>query len=100
MKAETIALVYGKDDGSTKQLTRPASFVEQLQAKKAQAKELKAEIEGMENELKQALGESTFGIIDNRFVVEWKTIQRKGYVVEPTSYRQFKIKEICTIIEC
>lgn len=96
MKAETIALVYGKDDGSTKQLTRPASFIEQLQEKKAQAKKLKTEIENMENELKQALGESTFGMIDNRFLVEWKTVNRKGYIVEPTSYRQFKIKEIGT----
>ena len=94
MKAETIALVYGRDDGSTKQLSRPASFVEQLQEKKAQAKELETKIKNMENELKQALGESTFGLIDNRFVVEWKTINRKGYIVEPTSYRQFKIKEI------
>ena len=96
MRAETIALVYGKDDGTTKQIAKPASFVERLQEKKAQVKEIEADIEVMQNELKQALGDSTFGIIDNRFLVEWKTVNRKGYEVKPTSYRQFRIKEIGT----
>jgi len=94
MRAETIALVYGKDDGSTKQIAKPASFIEQLQVKKAQIKELEGEVEAMQNELKSALGESTWGVIDNRYVVEWKTIQRKGYEVKPSSYRKFSIKEI------
>lgn len=96
MKAETIALVYGKDDGSTKTLTRPASFIETLKAKEAEIKKIEAEVEAMKNEIKQALGESTFGLIDNRFLVEWKTVNRKGYEVKPTSYRQFRIKEIGT----
>jgi len=96
MRAETIALVYGKDDGSTKQLTRPASFIETLKAKEAEIKRIEAEVEAMKNEIKQALGESTFGLIDNRFLVEWKTVNRKGYEVKPTSYRQFRIKEIGT----
>ncbi len=94
MKAETIALVYDKDDGSTKQLSRPASFIETLKAKEAEIKRIEAEVEAMKNEIKQALGESTFGLIDNRFLVEWKTVNRKGYEVKPTSYRQFRIKEI------
>ena len=96
MRAETIALVYGKDDGSTKQLTHPASFIETLKAKEAEIKRIEAEVEAMKNEIKQALGESTFGLIDNRFLVEWKTVNRKGYEVKPTSYRQFRIKEIGT----
>ena len=96
MKAETIVLVYGKDDGSTKQLARPASFIETLKAKEAEIKRIEAEVEAMKNEIKQALGESTFGLIDNRFLVEWKTVNRKGYEVKPTSYRQFRIKEIGT----
>jgi len=96
MRAETIALVYGKDDGSTKQLTHPASFIETLKAKEAEIKRIEAEVEAMKNEIKQALGESTFGLIDNRFLVEWKTVNRKGYEVKPTSCRQFRIKEIGT----
>lgn len=94
MRPETIALVYGKDDGTTREIAKPASFIEQLEAKKAEAKELEKEIDAMQNELKSALGESTWGIIDNKFVVEWKTIQRKGYEVKPSSYRKFSIKAI------
>lgn len=94
MKAETIALVYGRDDGTTKQIAKPPSFIELLKQKEAEIKVIEAEVEAMKNEIKQALGESTFGLVDNRFLVEWKTVNRKGYEVKPTSYRQFKIKEI------
>lgn len=96
MKAETIAMVYGKDDGSTKQIAKPPSFIELLKQKEAEIKTIESEVEAMKNEIKQALGESTFGLIDNRFLVEWKTVNRKGYEVKPTSYRQFRIKEIGT----
>lgn len=93
MRPETIALVYGKDDGSTKQIAKPASFVEQLNAKKAERKALDDKIKEMENEVKQALGESTFGLIDNQWIAEWPLINRKGYYVEPTSYRKLTFKK-------
>ncbi len=96
MRAETIALVYANDNGKTKELAKPFSFVEKLLAKKAEKKKLEDEIEAMNNEIKQALGEDTYGIIDNMAVAKWKKINKKGYWVEPTSYRQLTISLINT----
>jgi len=60
-------------------------------------KELAAEIKalGMEQEaikqkFMQALGDAELGFVGNKKVT-WKTTHRKGYTVEPTSYRSLRV---------
>lgn len=62
---------------------------EQHKAGEKAAKELKDEAA---NKVKAVLGDAEIGLLDNHEAVTWKTVNRKGYVVQPTSYRDFRAK--------
>ena len=47
-----------------------------------------------ENHLKAALGEAETGVLANGVAYTWKASERKGYVVEATSVRTLRRKEI------
>jgi len=51
----------------------------------------------VENAVKEHLGAASFGVYKGREFVTWKTINRRGFTVEPTTFRKFtipkKIKE-------
>jgi len=49
-----------------------------------------------ENHLKAALGEAEMGVLANGVTYTWKASERKGYVVEATSVRTLRRKEIKT----
>jgi predicted phage-related endonuclease len=49
----------------------------------------KKEVEGIEAQLKQFLGEAELGETD-RYRISWKTQNRKEYVVQANSFRVFR----------
>lgn len=69
--------------------------VEPLLIARAEAKEAektaKHRADEAENALRQMLGEAEVGVIDGRPVVTWKSCERAGYTVAPTTYRKFHL---------
>ena len=45
-----------------------------------------------ENNIKAAMATATVGVLSNGVAYTWKTTGRRGYVVEPTEYRDFRRK--------
>jgi len=66
-------------------------LIEQYDRAKAAEKAARAEAEAAATQLKAMLGEAETGLIGDR-KVNWRTIERKGYYVEPTKYRKFEVK--------
>lgn len=56
-------------------------------------KEAKADKDNAKMKLQAILGEAEQGIIGDR-IVKWKTQERKGYEVKPSTYRDFRISTI------
>ena len=94
-----IARLFGNDDGTEIDLTgnnRIPSLVAQREALKlreadgnAAAKERKT----IDTELIHALGVAARGRLADGRVIEAPTTRRKGYAVEPTTFRTVKVKE-------
>lgn len=64
---------------------------EELEAQLEKTKPLKAELEAVEIQIRAALGDNTFGVLPNgQGTYSLKTTARKGYVVDPTTYRQLR----------
>lgn len=59
---------------------------------KLQKNELEKKIKERENEIKEFLGVKTHLYYGGNLIATWKTVERKGYTVEPTTYRKFEIK--------
>lgn len=55
--------------------------------KKAHERKLAAE-----NKLKAIIGDNTQGILPNGILYTWKSVNRKGYSVEPVTFRDFRRK--------
>jgi hypothetical protein len=56
----------------------------------AEKKGLEQQIETVKQEFMAALGDHEIGIVGAKKVT-WKTVERKEYTVEATSYRQLRI---------
>jgi putative phage-type endonuclease len=56
----------------------------------AEIKALNMEQEAIKQKFMQALGDAELGFVGNKKVT-WKTTHRKGYTVEPTSYRALRV---------
>jgi putative phage-type endonuclease len=90
---EALKRLYPRDSGRAVEL--PAEVREWI----AEIKNLKG-VEGnaeqrvrlLENQIKGLMGDASEGIVDGRTVCTLRTTQRKGYVVEPTSFRTLKLK--------
>lgn len=55
-----------------------------------QIKELSDRRRGIENEIKAALGDNTYGILPSGGKLTYKTIERDGYEVKPAKYRTLR----------
>ena len=92
---EAIALLHPQQTGGVIEL--PPSFGV-LDARLQKIKEVKkraTEIEDeLKNQIRNALGDNSTGLIAGT-LIEWhlKNIERKGYTVEPTSFRQLTRRE-------
>lgn len=68
------------------------AWEQQWLAAKAAIKRLEAlELEAA-NRIKVAMGEATIGVLSNGSSFTWKTVNRSGYQVQPTSFRDFRRK--------
>lgn len=58
----------------------------------AAAKQAKRQRDAMADELAALLGEHTAGVTATGWSIRWKTTERRGYSVEPTTIKQLEIK--------
>lgn len=90
---ETIKRVWGRD-AAPDPVPLSAEIVEiheMLRAAKGERKTLNSAIAEFENKIKAALGEHPCGILPGGLgEYRWKTQERKGYVVKPTTSRPLK----------
>ena len=96
---EAIAALYDEDDGGTVDLSGNdrvrnlvASREEWKDLERTAAEAAKAR-KVIDAELIHLLGNATRGVLDDGRVIEAKTVRRKGFAVESTSYRSIKIKQ-------
>lgn len=91
---EALKRLYPATNGKSIDLPPEAAVLVQEYNDAAQAeKAAKARKQAAQNHLCGLLGEHESGWIGNRLVI-WKTVERAGYTVKPTTYRQFGIKEV------
>ncbi len=86
--AKALKLLHPDDDGSEVMLDdRFVDLDHSLQTIKANMKSLDLERRTIENEMRAAIGASTFGRIPNGVSYSLKTVEKDGYFVEPQKYR-------------
>lgn len=89
--AEALYRLHPQDSGNAVYL--PAEADQIILEREAAKESIKAaeRIEARtENQLKAWIGDYTFGVTPEGRVMSWKTIDRKGYTVEPTTFRQLR----------
>jgi predicted phage-related endonuclease len=92
--AELIKALYPEDTGTTVDLSadnRAAQLVDDLSETQAALKRLGDSEKTIKAELQAKMGENTFGVLADGRCLSWKLMHRRGYTVEPTDYRQFRI---------
>lgn len=85
---EVLLRLYPKDSGESKAL--PAEFAEYQERRRAlkeQAKTIEAELQGIDNQIKAAIGEATIGLLPDGSGYSWKSQHRESYVVQASDYR-------------
>lgn len=92
----TIAALYGgADDGSTVDLTgwnRGPELAAQDAEWAAKAKEATEARKAIKAELLEKIGSAAAAMMDGRVFATARTVNRKGYEVKPSSYRDIRIK--------
>ncbi len=85
---EAISRLYANDDGSEAELPlRAVELTERRAEKKAIIKELQAECETVDAEMKTLMGNHSLGrMVDGR-LIKWRVEPRKGYEVKPSEPR-------------
>ena len=86
---EALAAHYAHPTGGSVEL---ASDVRDLLAERETIKTTidfaKRQLDGVENKIKAMLGNAEAGTLDGQVVVTWRVVNRAGYTVKPTSFRQ------------
>lgn len=86
--AQVLQRLHPDDNGETIELTDElTAVVERLDAVKESIKAAEKEKIALQNQLIVALGDNTYGQLADGRAVSWKTQNRAGYTVEPTSFR-------------
>lgn len=86
--AEAIRRLFPVDSGEVVDLPRElVDLAEQLEAAKEACKEADQRKEELANRLKLALGEASYGVLPDGSCLSYKLQERKGYYVEPASFR-------------
>lgn len=89
-----LKLLYPADTGERKMLE--GHFVDldvEREAIKARIKLEEARLEEVENEIRAEMGSATEGILPNGVTFTLKTTHRKGYTVEPTTFRALRRRQ-------
>ena len=86
-----LARLHPNDNGLAVALPPDAdTWFGRWQRLKSLRKRVDDQIGAVENRIKAAIGDNTYGTTDNGEWLSWKTTERKGYTVEPTSFRQLR----------
>jgi putative phage-type endonuclease len=89
--AEALKRMYRKDSGGIMQLPPPAAtWLDELDSIKEQRKQLEARETALENYIRAAMGENTWGVLEDGSGCSLKTTKRAGYAVEETEFRQLR----------
>ena len=89
-----IKQLYPNDDGTELDLTsdnRALVAVDELTETQAAIKRLEKNETALKTELTGKLGEHTFGRLADGRLLSWKLQNRKGFTVEPSSFRVFRV---------
>lgn len=62
--------------------------ISEMAEAKAERKRAEERVRAAENAIKAALGEAEVGLVRGEPAVTWRTVEKAGYVVEPSSYRR------------
>lgn len=86
--AEVLKRLHPDDNGETVELPEDlVPTVDRLAAVKESIKAAEKEKDALQNQVLVALGDNTYGQLPDGRAVSWKTQNRAGYTVEPTSFR-------------
>ena len=97
---ETVKALYPTSNGKQTTIADQAQLIPTLLDIKAQIKELEEREKELTASIQSAVGEAEAAITnDGKYLVSWKTIERKGYEVKPSSYRKFTVKDLTGKIE-
>lgn len=91
--ASAAALLAMYPDPTDTEVVLPAEADEwaaELADAKATIKEEEGRKTAMENKIKAAIGDASYGRLPGGGGFSWKLVERKGYVVEPTSFRMLR----------
>lgn len=89
--AKVLKQLHPQDSGET--ITLPpeaADWDRRLLHLNTQIKELDDLKKSLENQLKESLGDATFGTLPTGGRYSWQTTERKGYTVKPTQQRTLR----------
>lgn len=85
---EVLSRLYPKDTGASIQLSDEAiEWAERLAKAKEEIQRAELVEQEMENKLKAAIGQNTFGVLPGGGRFSWKWQQRKSYTVAETEFR-------------
>ncbi|NLW90033.1 MAG: hypothetical protein GXY34_00310 [Syntrophomonadaceae bacterium] len=88
---DILKKLYEKEDsGKVVQLPDHQGYYDRYKDLGAKIKELSLEQEGIKQKFMQAMGEAEMAFVGNKKIT-WKTTHRKGYTVEPTSFRALRV---------
>jgi predicted phage-related endonuclease len=89
--AQTLATLHPNDSGEEVEASiEVVDAVRKLQAVNAEIKGMKDDKAFLENRIKASMGNATFARGPG-FVVSWKTSERKGFEVKPSTVRTMRI---------
>lgn len=90
--ARALSLAYPKDTGATIVLPSEAmEWVEEMEVAKSKVKEADAIVTAAQNKIKAAMADNSIGQLPDGRCVSWKSQNRKGYTVEPSTVRVLRI---------
>lgn len=83
-------LYYSEDAGKVAEMHQYQTDYDRYKELTVNIKELQMEQEAIKQKFMQTMGTAEIGFIGNKKVT-WKTTHRKGYTVEPTSFRAMRV---------
>jgi hypothetical protein len=91
-----VKALYPQDDGTEIDLTgdnRAIALADDLRHTQAGLKRLEEQEASIKTELQAKLGDHAFGRLADGRRLSWRTHNRKGYTVKPSTFRVFRILE-------
>ena len=87
---EILKQLYPAEEGSTIDLSHCQGYYDRYQELKKQEKELKQEVETIRQHFMAEMKEAQTALVGSKKIT-WKTVERKGYTVAPSSSRVLRI---------